>query len=151
MYGALPDVEIEQDDKLQKMWEMLGAEIKSSGLTMLHVTPQYIVLVSNPAEIVVAEDESELALKLRGFIAAKHTRRESWQTISPTGGIRVHKGEGLESVLASIHGGQGKGAGLRCPFHRDQRVGKSEFFRCARTRVGIHRIADHAAKENFRL
>ena len=29
---------------------------------MLHVTPEYIVLVSNPAEIVVAEDESELAL-----------------------------------------------------------------------------------------
>ena len=46
---------------------------------MLHVTPEYIVLVSNPAEIVVAEDESELALPLRGYIAAKHTSRESWQ------------------------------------------------------------------------
>ena len=43
---------------------------------MLHVTPEYIELVSNPAEIVVAENESELALPLRGYIAAKHTSRE---------------------------------------------------------------------------
>ena len=25
-YGALPDVEIEQDDKLEEMWEKMGAE-----------------------------------------------------------------------------------------------------------------------------
>ena len=46
---------------------------------MLHVTPEYIVLVSNPAEIVVAEDGSELELPLRGYIATKHTSRELWQ------------------------------------------------------------------------
>ena len=45
-----------------------GAEIKSACLTMLHVTPEYIVLVSNLAEIVVAEDKSELALQLRGYM-----------------------------------------------------------------------------------
>ena len=42
----------------------MGAEFKSACFTMLHVTPEYIVLVSNPAEIVVAEGESELALSL---------------------------------------------------------------------------------------
>ena len=59
---------------------------------MLHVTPEYIVLVSNPAEFVVAEDEfvvaedeecvvaeDELALPLRGYIAATRTSLESWQ------------------------------------------------------------------------
>ena len=30
------------------------------------------MVVSNPAEIVVAEDESEIALQLRGYFAAKH-------------------------------------------------------------------------------
>ena len=59
-YGALPDVEIEQDDKLEEMWREMGAEIKSAFLTMLHVTPEYIVVVSNPAEIIVDEDASEI-------------------------------------------------------------------------------------------
>ena len=54
----------------------MGAEIKSSCLTILHVTPEYIVVVSNPAEVVVDEDESEIALPLRCCIAAKRTRRE---------------------------------------------------------------------------
>ena len=26
MYGSLPDVEIEQDDKFEEIWETLGAE-----------------------------------------------------------------------------------------------------------------------------
>ena len=50
---------------------------------MLRVTPEFFVIVSNPAEIVVDEDESELALQLRlgGYIAAKRTSRlpVSWQ------------------------------------------------------------------------
>ena len=60
IYGALPGVEIEQDERpgFEEMWETMGAEIKSACLTTLHVPPEYIVLVSNPAEIVVAEDES---------------------------------------------------------------------------------------------
>ena len=95
--AALPDVEIEQDDKLEEMWEKIGAEIKSAFLTMLHVTPEYIVVVSNPAEIIVDEDESEIILPLRGYIAAKRTSRESWQRFGQrkefewtkiTGGIR---------------------------------------------------------------
>ena len=69
-YGALPDVEIEQDDKLEEMWGKMGAEIKSAFLAMLHVTPEYIVVVSNPAEIIVDEDASEIILPLRGYIAA---------------------------------------------------------------------------------
>ena len=36
----------------------MGAEIKSAFFTMLHVTPEYIVVVGNPAEIIVDEDES---------------------------------------------------------------------------------------------
>ena len=48
-----------------------GAEIKSAFLTMLHVTPEYIVVVSNPAEILVDEDASEIILPLRGYIAAR--------------------------------------------------------------------------------
>ena len=44
----------------------MGAEIKSVYLTLLPVTPEYIVLVSNPAEIVKPEDESDGALLLRG-------------------------------------------------------------------------------------
>ena len=96
-YGALPDVEIEQDDKLEEMWGKMGAEIKSAFLTMLHVTPEYIVVVSNPAEIIVDEDASEIILPLRGYIAAKRTSRESWQRFRQrkefewtkiTGGIR---------------------------------------------------------------
>ena len=74
----MPD-EIEQDKKFEDMWETIWAEIKSACLTMLHVTPEYIVLVSNPAEIVVAEDDSELALPLRGYIAAQHASLELWQ------------------------------------------------------------------------
>ena len=55
----------------------MGAEITSACLTMLHVTHAAmntlcILLVSNPAEIVVAVDVSELALQLRGYIAYKH-------------------------------------------------------------------------------
>ena len=53
-----------------------SAEIKSACLTMLCVTPEYIELVSNLAEIVVDEDESELALTLQGYIAAKRTSQE---------------------------------------------------------------------------
>ena len=56
-----------------------GAEIKSAFLTMLHVTPEYIVVVSNPEEIIVDEDESEIILPLRCYIAAKRTSRELWQ------------------------------------------------------------------------
>ena len=67
MYWSLPDVEIEHDDK----FKTLGAEIKSACLTMLHVTPEYVVLVRNSADIVVAEDESELPLQLQGCIAAR--------------------------------------------------------------------------------
>ena len=67
-YGALPDVEIEQDDKFEEMWGKMGAEIKSAVLIMLHVTPEYIVVVSNPAEIIVDEDASEIILPLRGYI-----------------------------------------------------------------------------------
>ena len=46
----------------------MGAEIKSVFFTMLHVTPEYIVVVSNPAEIIVDEDASETILPLRGYI-----------------------------------------------------------------------------------
>ena len=58
---------------------------------MLHVIPEYIVVVSNPAEIVVEEDESKTmtALSLRGYIAAKYTSLRVMATISPTGGIPV--------------------------------------------------------------
>ena len=66
MYGALPGVEIEQDDNFEEMWETMGADIKSAFLRMLHVTPEYIVVVSNSADIVVDEDESELAFPLWG-------------------------------------------------------------------------------------
>ena len=55
-----------------------GAEIKSAFLRMQHVTPGYIVLVSNPADIIVDEDEPKPALPLRGYIASKHTSRQSW-------------------------------------------------------------------------
>ena len=72
-YGALPDREIEPDDKLEEMWGKMGAVIRSAFLTMLHVTPEYIVVVSNPADIIVDEDESEIILQLRGYIAAKRT------------------------------------------------------------------------------
>ena len=68
-----------KDDKFEEMWEKMGAEIKSAFLTMLLVTPECIVFVSNPEEIVVDEDESEIILQLLGCIAAKRTRRESWQ------------------------------------------------------------------------
>ena len=71
--------------------------------------------------------------------------------VLPTGGIQVDKGDWRDSVQAWIHGGQKKGTGRRWPFHRAHRVGKSETFRCARTRVGIHRIADREAKESILL
>ena len=45
IYGALPDVEIKQDDKFEEMWETIGTEIKSAFFTVLHVTPEYIVTV----------------------------------------------------------------------------------------------------------
>ena len=63
------------------MWETMGAEIRSAFMTMLHVTPEYIVVVSNPAKIIVDEDEYEIKLPLRGYIAAKHTSQESWQRV----------------------------------------------------------------------
>ena len=55
---------MEQDERFEEMWETMGAEIKSACLRMLHVNPEYIVVISNPSEIVVAEDESELAVPL---------------------------------------------------------------------------------------
>ena len=57
----------------------MGAEIKSAFLTMLHVTPGYILVVSNlnPAEMVV--DEFEMILQLRGYISAKYSSRELLQ------------------------------------------------------------------------
>ena len=63
------------------------------------------MLVSNLAEIVAAQDESELGMPLRGYIAAKRSSRESWQRfrqreefewIKVTSGIRFG---------GSIHGG----------------------------------------------
>ena len=36
----------QKDDKLKEMWEKMGAEIKSSFLTMLHFTPEYIVVLA---------------------------------------------------------------------------------------------------------
>ena len=45
-YAALPDLEIEQDDKLEEMWVKMGAEIKFAFLIMLHISPEYIVVVS---------------------------------------------------------------------------------------------------------
>ena len=59
----------------------MGAEIRSAFMTMLHVTPEYIVVVSNPAKNIVDEDEYEIKLPLRGYIAAKHTSQESWQRV----------------------------------------------------------------------
>ena len=50
---ALPAVEIEQDDVLEVIWKKIGVEIKSAFLRMLHVTPEQIVVVSNPAETIV--------------------------------------------------------------------------------------------------
>ena len=52
-----------------------------------------------------------------------------------------------ESVLASIHGRPEKCAGRTWQFYRSHRVVKSDNFRCARTRVGIH----SATKKNIRL
>ena len=114
-YGALPDVEIEQDDKLKEMWEKMGAEITSAFLTMLHVGPEYIVVVSNPAEITVDEGESELALPLRGYIAAKRTSRESWQR------FRQRKEFDLQTINAQttgaqFHGIQRSKTGVRITF-----------------------------------
>ena len=65
--------------------------------------PMYIVVVSNPAEIIVDEDASEIILPLRGYIAAKAYKSRVVATISPTEGIRVDKDNRRESVLASIH------------------------------------------------
>ena len=44
----------------------MGKNGGSAFLTMLHVTPEYIVVVSNPAEIIVDEDAPEIILQLRG-------------------------------------------------------------------------------------
>ena len=84
----------------------MGAEIKSAFLTMLHVTPEYIVVGSNPEEVIVGEDESEIILLLRGYIAAKHTNRESCQrfAISWNQAIRISSKDHLyreNSVMAS--------------------------------------------------
>ena len=49
-YEALPDEAIEQNDNFEEIRKNMGAEIKSAFLTMLHVTPEYIVFVSNPWE-----------------------------------------------------------------------------------------------------
>ena len=56
------------------------------------------------------EDESELALPLRGYIASDSFRAykssvQAMATISQTEGIRVDKGDGRDLVLPSIHGG----------------------------------------------
>ena len=148
----MPDVEIDQDDKFEEMWETMGAEmIKSSFLTMLHVTPEYVVLVSNPADIIVDEDESETILPLRGYIAAKSINRESWQR------FRQRKSFEWAKITVCIR--------FWPQFMEDQKSvldehehlhisacsqsREVESFQCARTRVGIHRITDRAAKENI--
>ena len=50
-------------------------ELKSVFLIMLPVTPDYIV-VSNPADIIVNEDESRIIVPLLCYIAAKNTSQE---------------------------------------------------------------------------
>ena len=126
-------------------------EIESAILRMLHVTPEYIVLVSNQAEIVVTEDESELALPLRGSIAAKHTSRESWQRFCQreefewtkvTGGIRFWPQFMEDRKRVNDEGDH---------FTMLTEWGSRIFFRSARTRVGIYGIADRATKANIRL
>ena len=67
---------IEQDDKFEEMWAKNGRRDQVCFFITLHVTPEYIVVVSNPSEIVVDEDGSELTLPLRGYIATKRASRE---------------------------------------------------------------------------
>ena len=66
-------------------------------LTMLHVTPEYIAVFSNPAEIIVDEDESEIILPLRGYICCKANKSRVVATILLTEGIRVDKANRLDS------------------------------------------------------
>ena len=103
----------------------------------------------NPAEIIVDEDASEIILPLRGYMAAKHTSRESWQRFRQrkefewtkiTGGILFWpQFMDDEEIVLDEHD----------HFTVHFRVGKWEIFRCARTRVGIHGIAYLVAKKKF--
>jgi hypothetical protein len=57
----------------------MADEIKSAFLKMLHVTPEYIVVLTNPEWFAFDPDTSEFVVPLRGYIAAKRTSRESWR------------------------------------------------------------------------
>ena len=93
-YGLLPNEEIEED-KFDEIWGKLGIEFKSKFLAMMPVFLYYIVVVSCPDHITA--DELQLELLIRGYVAAKHTSRDSslggrqradlaWTKV--TGGIR---------------------------------------------------------------
>ena len=112
------------------------------------VAPYYIVVVSCPDHITA--DEFELVLPIRGFIAAKHTSRDSWRGCRQradfawtkvTGGIRCCPAlvQDWERVNDTDDGWTAR------------RMGNSEIFRYVWNSVGIHQIADRAAKENIRL
>ena len=66
---------------------------------MLHLTPEFIVVVSNPEQFALDSEKSELIVPLRGYIAAKRTSRESWRQFGQrarfewtkvSGGIRMY-------------------------------------------------------------
>ena len=103
-YGVLPNeiihgIEcVRMDlDAFENMWEQMGAELKSAFLKMLPVKPEYIVVVSGLEHLSMSET-NDLELQIRGYIAAKRTSREAWQSFGQrdkfewtkvTGGIRA--------------------------------------------------------------
>ena len=72
----LPNVKIEET-KFEDYWGKLGAEFKLKFLTMLPVTPCYIVIVSCP-DYRKLDEIQQLQLPLRSHFAAKQTSLESW-------------------------------------------------------------------------
>ena len=76
--GLLPHVDVEEN-KFDEIWEKLGAEFKSKSLTMLPVTPYYIVFVSCLDDMKLDEIQKQLELQIHGYVAAKSKSRDSWR------------------------------------------------------------------------
>ena len=107
----------------EENWE-LSSRLQVKISDQARVNPYYIVVVSYPDDIKL--DELELALPIRGYVAAKHTSRESSRRCQPLGDFQVDK-----SVLSRICRGQEKSARQRWRFYYARGVGNSEIFRCA--------------------
>ena len=104
----MPDVEVEQDDKLEEMWGKMGAEIKSAFMTMLHVTPEYDRSIVEPYVMAADEEVQDIDEYVQELSLVKFLGIESRQPlVTDVDGEALAIADGVrESASGGIQNGQ---------------------------------------------